>query len=280
MKKIIKIIIDAFIYLIISTLYRSKLGRVVVDSLIKIVRSKTYSIKRNDFKISFYVPNTLNYFRAKSFFDKEPETLEWIDTFKDESIFWDIGANIGLYSCYAAMKKNCKVIAFEPSPFNLELLSKNIFLNNLDSKINIFPLPLSNSVMNSKLKMSNTELGGALSTFGEKFGHDGNDINSIFELSTYGLSGDAVVKYFNIPQPAHIKIDVDGIEHLILSGCSDILKNTKSVLIEVNEEFDDMFSQVEQILKKNNFTMQEKKQSQYVMHKSQYAKTYNQIWLK
>ena len=33
--------------------------------------------------------------------------------------------------------------------------------------------------------MSNTELGGALSTFGEKFGHDGNDINSIFEYTSF-----------------------------------------------------------------------------------------------
>ena len=42
---------------------------------------------------------------SKYFFSKEPETLEWIDNFsKDSSIFWDIGANIGLYSIYNSIK--------------------------------------------------------------------------------------------------------------------------------------------------------------------------------
>ena len=36
---------------------------------------------------------TTNY-RIKTFFSKEPETLSWIDKFKNKSVFWDIGANI------------------------------------------------------------------------------------------------------------------------------------------------------------------------------------------
>ena len=40
---------------------------------------------------------------GKALFDQEPETLEWIDTFQNDKkiIFWDIGANIGIYSIYA-----------------------------------------------------------------------------------------------------------------------------------------------------------------------------------
>ena len=37
-------------------------------------------------------------------------------------VFVDIGANIGLYSIYAAKCRNIKVFAFEPSVFNLEFL--------------------------------------------------------------------------------------------------------------------------------------------------------------
>ena len=39
----------------------------------------------------------LTSWRVNTFFTKEPETLEWIDSFnaKDKTIFWDIGANVG-----------------------------------------------------------------------------------------------------------------------------------------------------------------------------------------
>ena len=41
--------------------------------------------------------------------------------------------------------------------------------------------------------------------------------------------------------PDYIKIDVDGIEHLILEGGKETLKNKKikSILIEINENFED-----------------------------------------
>ena len=59
-------------------------------------------------KISFFTPKFHYKMEIDTFYSKEPETLEWIDNFdndnKDKIIFWDIGANIGLYSIYAAIK--------------------------------------------------------------------------------------------------------------------------------------------------------------------------------
>ena len=77
-------------------------------------------------------------FRVNTFFTKEPDTLNWIDSFKKNSVFWDVGSNIGLYSCYAA-KKNCNVFAFEPSYFNLPILSQNINYNRIQNKVSIIP---------------------------------------------------------------------------------------------------------------------------------------------
>ena len=73
----------------------------------------------------------------KLFSQKEPETLEWIDNFDSngKTIFWDIGANIGLYSIYAATKfDSLDIFAFEPSTSNLRVLSRNISLNNFEKK--------------------------------------------------------------------------------------------------------------------------------------------------
>ena len=88
------------------------------------------------------VPNELNYFRVNTFSSKEPETLDWIDTLKPGTVLWDIGANIGLYSVYAA-KRGLEVVSFEPSVFNLELLARNINLNHLEKEITIFSYPIS-----------------------------------------------------------------------------------------------------------------------------------------
>ena len=92
-------------------------------------------------------------------FTKEPETLEWIDGFdkKDKITFWDVGANIGLYSVYAATKfDNIDVTAFEPSTSNLRILSRNISENNLNNKIKINQLPLTDK-NNKFLEMQESE---------------------------------------------------------------------------------------------------------------------------
>lgn len=70
--------------------------------------------------------------RASNFSTKEPETLNWIDTFTDgKSLFIDVGAHIGQYSLYAAKKNRCAVIAIEPDPINYAKLTQNIDLNDL-----------------------------------------------------------------------------------------------------------------------------------------------------
>ena len=82
-------------------------------------------------QLAFCVPNGLNHIRVETFSTKEPETLAWIDAIAVDSVLWDVGANIGLYSCYAAKARHCRIIAFEPSVFNLELLARNVFLNHV-----------------------------------------------------------------------------------------------------------------------------------------------------
>ena len=61
--------------------------------------------------------------------------------------------------------------------------------------------------------------------------------------------------------PDYIKIDVDGIEHLILKGGEKYLKNKKikSIAIEINENFKDQFINVHSILDKSNFKIKQKK---------------------
>ena len=93
--------------------------------------SRVFSLIRNN-KLKFYTPTRIASFRAHTFFSKEIDTLEWIEKYGDKNkIFFDVGANMGVYSLFYAATFKSKVYSFEPSFRNLDLLAKNIVLNNL-----------------------------------------------------------------------------------------------------------------------------------------------------
>jgi FkbM family methyltransferase len=137
----------------------------------------------------------------------------------------------------------------------LEILAKNINLNNQTDKISIIPVAISDKSGFGKLNMSNTEWGGALSTFNKPYGYDGNILNKIFEYSLLAMSMDDASGKFKIPSPDYIKIDVDGIEHLILLGGSEVLTDVKSLLIEVSIKFKEQKNNSQEYLKKAGLTL-------------------------
>jgi len=280
MKKIIKYLIEIFTKNLILFLSSFNYGRYVIDEINKNILIKKKVINHNNKEFKFYVPNRLNYFRANTFSTKEPETLEWIDAFKKQSVFWDIGANIGLYSCYAAKSADSKVYAFEPSIFNLELLAKNIYINLLSEKIAIIPIPISDSLDVNTFFMSSVEWGGALSTFGKNIGHDGLPISNIFKYKTVGMSMDDCVKFLQFEKPNYIKIDVDGIEHLILKGSSETLKSVESILVEVNDNFKKQAKDSEKYLIEAGFKLKEKRYSEFKGRPESLRFHHNQIWIK
>ena len=161
----------------------------------------------------------------------EPDTLSWIDEMTEGSTLWDIGANVGGYSIYAAISKQLNVYAFEPSPFNLEFLARNIWLNNLEDKITVIPIALSEFTSRAPFVMKRIEWAGSGSSFIESKTLD-LEIED-FKYTTIGLPADKVRKIFDIPFPNYLKLDVDGIEALILAGAKEVLSKTTSVLVEV-----------------------------------------------
>ena len=87
MKKFLKLIIKVFAKNIIRFSSQINAGRYFVDKLTNAILHKKKIVKHKNLKFSFYVPNRLNFFRVDAFSSKEPETLEWIDTFKKKVYF-------------------------------------------------------------------------------------------------------------------------------------------------------------------------------------------------
>jgi FkbM family methyltransferase len=264
-----------------NLIYFSKAGRVIVDTVSTNAMNREVIVKYKNNDFIFTSPNSLNKWRLETFSTKEPETLNWIDGLDNDSILWDIGANIGLYSVYAAKVKNCKVYSFEPSVFNLELLARNAFLNGLSDKISIIPLPLTTSIGINKLNMTSTEWGGAISTFGSKaIGHDGKIMNKTFEFSTLGISMDSAVEVLNIPVPDYIKMDVDGIEHFILMGGEKVLRKIKGIIIEINDDFIEQDQTASKLLQQCGMRLDKKLHSDIIDKMEEFGRTYNQIWVR
>ena len=66
--------------------------------------------------------------------------LDWMDeNLQEGDVFFDIGANVGVYSIYAAKRSpKAMVYAFEPEYSNLHQLKLNIINNKLLLKPHIF----------------------------------------------------------------------------------------------------------------------------------------------
>jgi FkbM family methyltransferase len=280
MRKHIKASIKTLISTVVVYARTTRVGRAIFRQILCNAMQATKKVVHNKVELFFAIPNRLNEFRVDTFSTKEPETLEWIDSIPSKSILWDIGANIGLYSCYAAKAKDCRVFSFEPSVFNLELLARNIHLNNLSDKVVIIPLPLSNNLALNTLKMTTTELGGALSTFGEDYGWDGLTLNSVFSFQTLGLTADDFVKLLGFEYPNYLKIDVDGIEHLVLSGGREVLEQVDSVLIEVNDNFFEQSVRCQKILSESGLVLKAKRHSEMFNPVDSFGGgvVWNQIW--
>lgn len=129
----------------------------------------------------------------------------------------DVGANIGYFTViFAKLAGNAgKVYAFEPDPYNYDLLSRNIKLNNL-SNVVLIPRALSDRAGKIKLFLDKTNLGN-MSFASQNISDDGGEI----EVETITLDD-----YLGGQNADLIKIDVQGAEGLVLSGAGKTLENS------------------------------------------------------
>lgn len=264
---------------VVSQITRRDFNMLVLEKLGQEISERRQVVHHVDgvgksLSLTIFTPNRICKMRADTFETKEPEILRWIDRRGGGGTFWDIGANIGLYSLYYAQTKPGRVVAFEPSVFNLRQLAKNISDNGLSQKIDIAPFALSDRAGFQSFRTSSELEGGALNAFGVNYGSDGNALNSLLEYRTFGITADQLIEQSLVSGvPAMIKIDVDGIEHLILRGAMRVLGDEacRSVYVEVNDGFAEQSNSVSEILTACGFALSERHDD---------LVTNNQIWVK
>ena len=199
--------------------------------------SSTRTIQSRGLTFKLITDSSITKYRARTFNEKEPELLDWLDqNLLDEDVFFDIGANIGIYSIYAAIRKpKAKVIALEPEYSNLHELKQNILKNKLTNNIFPYSIALDESSGISHLHIQDETSGAALATVSSenlKATATGHPI--IWKEGVATMKIDDFSEAICL-KPTMIKIDVDGNELSILKGGEKTLNNPKlkSVFIEL-----------------------------------------------
>lgn len=141
---------------------------------------------------------------------------------RETDVFFDLGANVGVYTLLASGICKAKSIALEPIPSTFKLLSRNIELNNLQYKVTLINAAAGDEP--GTLLFSSGQ-----DTTNHVIRHNEVEANTI-EVDV--IKVDSLVHY----SPVLIKIDVEGFESRVLIGAENILKNIalKVIIIELS----------------------------------------------
>ncbi len=192
----------------------------------------------NSGPLRFYCPSPQLTMRAQTLLTKEPDMIQWLDSFALDSVFWDIGANVGVFSLYAASRRHASVVAFEPSAANFHVLSRNIQLNGLSDRLTAYCVALSRTTEMGVLNMTTPAMGSSMSQFGRPGEMSRYADKRVAGLAQgmIGFKVDDFVKQFRPPFPTYLKMDVDGLELPILQGASQTLSDSRllAAMIELS----------------------------------------------
>lgn len=166
--------------------------------------------------------------RAMTMLTRQPATIAWIDAFEPNSVFWDVGANIGVYTLYAALRRDIRVAAFEPAAVNYFLLSANCEVNKFDDRVQCLLVGLGRERSVARLEVSQFVAGKSFSFLGKDQPYEGRQAAMV-------MSMDQLIEDYGLACPNYIKIDVPGISEDVISGGERMLqrKDVREIHIEL-----------------------------------------------
>jgi FkbM family methyltransferase len=173
---------------------------------------ETFEVSTPRGPLSFVLLGRGTGIRARSLLTKQPATIQWIDSFRPNSVFWDVGANVGVYTLYAGLRGDMRVVAFEPAAVNYFLLAANCETNRLDAQVDGLLVGLGRGKSIRRLDVSQFSPAESFS-FRER--PDGARYSPQAAIL---LSMDQLVEEFGLACPNYIKIDVPGLTEEIIAG--------------------------------------------------------------
>ena len=164
----------------------------------------------------------------------EPELAnlcrKYVDSKKDVV---DIGANVGFFSVFFASLTPGKILSVEPTPNAISYLKRNIEMNDASDRVIVYEGAASDQEGQIEIKsvLGKEEYSSlGVMSHPEITGSEWKLIR--IETSTL----DNLVKTNNL-SPGFLKVDVEGMEHLVFGGASDTLRNHRPIIISELSNF-------------------------------------------
>lgn len=224
---------------------REKLKQRLISSLkLASERLSVVPINYGDRSVRIFASSRMERRTRRQAEEKEPETIDWIHTYmRPGEVIFDIGANVGNYSLISAkhLKGNARIFAFEPAWFNFTQLNRNILLNRSENCVFAVLCAFSNQTGVFWFNYSSLEAGSAEHALGKAVQYDKEEFIPVMQQPVPVYTIDEMARLLEVC-PQHIKIDVDGIEALIIDGARETLHNSalRSILCELTDSSEDL----------------------------------------
>tara|TARA_B110000259_G_C13884493_1_gene350379 strand:- start:12 stop:737 length:726 start_codon:yes stop_codon:yes gene_type:complete len=192
---------------------------------------KIKKVKLLDMEAKFFLPIN-NHYVIDDISDlnngtREPKLYEWLNSIKDNSIYFDIGTSYGQEVSLLSGSKNkkIKVVGFDCSLATAHFCAINKKLNN-DNFQFIFA-----AISDVTGKLTKIETSSDIHRLSSKRGV----IKYSYDVMTLKLDDFCLEKGV---YPTHLKIDIDGQEFEALKGAENILKRSelKEIFIEIENK--------------------------------------------
>ena len=172
---------------------------------------------------------------------------------KPGDICWDIGANIGFYTCFLAsrVKSTGSVVAFEPAARTCDYLQENVALNAF-TNVTVVNKGLGDTTERRPLYYAEAALAEGTASLKYPKGRAASEPVTLDTIDN--LIGE-------LPAPNFIKIDVEGYQLEVLRGGEHCLKTHAPVLMaelkDVGETNRNDFAEIEQYVTDVGYSLYE-----------------------
>jgi FkbM family methyltransferase len=158
----------------------------------------------------------------------------------DDSLYVDIGANIGSCVMEMLLSTKAKIIAFEPHPMNVYNIKKTVSQlgKEYQDRLLLFPVGLGNVQSNSTIfsghdNMGNSQIGTTVKDW------DSQEFKEHLQFKVFVERMDSLLEATKIDTIRFVKMDCQGFECNAVDGFGALAQKMKSIKFEYAKKFMD-----------------------------------------
>jgi FkbM family methyltransferase len=208
--------------------YGSRAYKSAVEAYVRIVPTQGLSV--GDATAEFRPSTFMEWNNLRNrIWDEEAVLRDALDNVREDDVFFDVGANIGIYSCLVGNLLTAgTVVPFEPYPPNVERLRANLDANGIAAPVEQRPLADGRRTVPFYV-YDTVEPGAQHGSLDTEYPAE----EPLGSFSVETIDGDSLVEAGRVPAPTVVKIDVQGTGPAVVDGLRESLAADRCRLVYV-----------------------------------------------